>query len=65
MCPYCGRAKMLFETKEKAERFIEFNQHFFNSATYRPRRVYWCDGCGGWHVTHTNKLRKPRTDEEI
>ena len=64
MCPWCGRSKMLFETREKAERFIEYNARDYANPTFRPRRAYWCDGCGGWHITHTNKIMKPRGYEE-
>lgn len=63
MCPFCGRAKMLFETREKAERFIEWNENSFANPTYKPRRAYYCEGCGGWHITHTNKIQRPRSYE--
>ena len=50
-CPLCGRHKLVFETQEKAERFIEFNRDKFEEG-FAPIRAYFCRGCGGWHTTH-------------
>ena len=51
MCPDCGRAKMLFETEEKAQRFIEWNGRDmpFGGDRLRP---YYCPACCGWHISH-------------
>lgn len=65
MCPFAQREKMVFETKEEAVRFINWNANAFANPTYRPRRCYWCSGCGGWHITHTNKILKPRKPEDL
>lgn len=48
-CRECGRAKMLFESEKKAMNFIKFNSEEFDSKT--PNRAYYCEVCGGWHVT--------------
>ena len=56
-CAYAGRHKMLFETKEKAVRFIRLNASEFEDG-FRPNRTYWCGACGGWHVTHKPKIIK-------
>ena len=62
MCPDCGRSKMQFETKEKAERFIRFNgQDIVNDVS--KLRVYFCEGCNCFHISskkiwngHKNRL---------
>ena len=43
---------MLFPTKEKAERFMEYNSDEIDEETgRRPVRAYFCIACGGWHIT--------------
>lgn len=44
------RPKMVFETEQKALRFIKFNADDFGDM--KPVRAYFCKGCGGWHLTH-------------
>lgn len=48
-CYECKRAKMLFESEDKALRFIRFNADAFEEKC--PTRVYYCNACCGWHVT--------------
>ena len=51
-CNDSGKPKMLFKTKEKANRFIEFNSEEIESESgYSPIRSYFCVSCNGWHVT--------------
>ena len=51
-CRECGRSKLLFETEQKALRFIKFNADEIEAETGRkPERVYYCECCGGWHTT--------------
>ncbi len=45
------RQKMVFETEQKALRFIKFNAQKFDSGVV-PTRAYYCRGCGGYHLTH-------------
>lgn len=48
----CQHSKMLFETKEKADRFISFNRDEILMETSKaPVRSYYCRLCCGWHVT--------------
>ncbi|GAB4457699.1 MAG: hypothetical protein Fur0028_12130 [Bacteroidales bacterium] len=43
---------MLFETERKAYNFISFNQEEIEMETgVAPKRSYFCQFCGGWHVT--------------
>ena len=53
-CRDCNRPKILFETEKKAELFIKYNadeiaEH--NRKGKKPIRSYYCQLCGGWHVT--------------
>lgn len=57
-CPAADRSKMLFETERKAENFIRFNaEEIRDSKGYAPQRAYYCEACGGWHVTHHKSYR--------
>lgn len=51
-CLGCGRAKMLFKTQAKAERFLFFNGNEIPVPEGCRLRVYYCEACGGWHITH-------------
>ena len=52
-CAECGRRKILFESEDKANRYIEYNaKHIINKKGNQPTRAYYCESCGGWHVTH-------------
>lgn len=53
-CLMINRPKMLFETKEKADRFIEFNEADIKNGSkkkFKHLRSYYCESCGGWHIT--------------
>ena len=52
-CRDCGRTKMLFETEKKALLFMKFNnEEIAEESDFTPTRAYFCEACGGWHVTH-------------
>lgn len=54
-CPVIQRSKMLFDTKERAERFIKFNEPDLKengTVKIQKLRAYYCEVCGGWHITH-------------
>ena len=54
-CVACGRPKMLFETKSKADNFIKFNSsEMMEESGKAPIRSYYCEICGGYHVTSNN-----------
>lgn len=59
-CPECRRTKMLFETEEKAERFIKFNKDEMGDRC--PVRAYYCVACGGWHTTSMQDYKPSRMD---
>ena len=53
-CHDCNRPKILFETEKKAELFIKYNADEIgeqNRTGKKPVRAYYCQVCGGWHVT--------------
>lgn len=50
ICPDCGRAKILFKSKESAEKFIEYNGKDIDTGGY-PLRSYYCPACCGYHIT--------------
>lgn len=52
-CNECNRKKLLFETEGKARNFIKFNSDEIEHVNgFAPNRTYYCESCGGWHVTH-------------
>lgn len=56
-CPIIRRSKMLFESEEKANRFIQFNEEDIRktgSIKFKNLRAYYCIACGGWHITHVS-----------
>lgn len=57
-CPIAMRPKMVFETEEKAMRFIKMNRDQFTGTA--PVRAYFCQGCGGWHLTHRKRWEEIR-----
>lgn len=65
ICPECNRSKIIFESEAKAQRFIEFNKDAMKHGD--KLRVYYCEACGGWHVTHHrySTKYKNRTDKLI
>jgi hypothetical protein len=66
MCPDSGRVKMLFETKAKAQRFIDWNGHELPYGGDRLR-PYYCPACCGWHISHLEYRAdyEGRTDKTI
>ena len=51
-CVACRRRKKLFKSKEEADRFIAFNRdEILKGRRKAPVRSYYCEICGGWHVT--------------
>lgn len=51
-CSCCGKNKILFQDKSKADNFIKFNSESILAQNgYAPIRSYYCSLCGGWHVT--------------
>ena len=51
-CLDSQRTKMLFESKSKDLNFIKFNSdEIMHENGVAPKRVYFCNSCGGWHVT--------------
>ena len=68
-CVACMRSKMLFETQEKADRFIQYNKEDIEEENGKaPVRSYYCRLCGGWHVTSVpseSATRFEKRDERI
>lgn len=64
-CVACRRRKMLFESKEEADRFIAYNRdEMLKGRRKAPVRSYYCEICGGWHVTsNPSKEDAKRLDE--
>ena len=61
-CPECGRQKILFETEKKALNFIKFNSEEIEEESGRaPIRAYYCEFCGGWHVTSSPYYSESKT----
>lgn len=51
-CNNCRGIKMLFPTEKKADNFIRFNaDEMIKEIGKAPVRSYYCESCGGWHVT--------------
>lgn len=61
-CVLSQRPKMVFKTKEEADRFIKFNTTNPDEWDEKkvPVRSYYCVGCGGYHVTS----KKSKVHEE-
>lgn len=57
MCPECWREKMLFETQEKALNFIRFNGDDIDTKG-KKLRPYYCEACGGYHITSKTYSKK-------
>lgn len=54
-CVACGRPKMLFESEAEAQAFIRFNSgDILKVSRKAPVRSYYCQLCGGYHVTSNN-----------
>ena len=51
-CNDCGKSKMLFDSKEKADHFLQYNKDIIYEENGKsPVRSYFCKMCGGWHLT--------------
>lgn len=51
-CYGCRRRKMLFESQAKADNFLRYNsEEIFEENGKAPIRSYYCEICGGYHVT--------------
>lgn len=67
-CKDCGRIKMLFDSEKKADTFIKFNSNEIeNEMGYKPERCYFCEYCGGWHITSQKEYSniKSRTERML
>lgn len=55
----CGRKKMLFQSEEKALRFIRYNStNIYQQAKHTPVRAYYCSTCCGYHITSSKNWEK-------
>jgi hypothetical protein len=56
---------MLFDTKKKADNFIQFNKEgILEENGKAPVRSYYCELCGGYHVTSSrSKAKGEKMDE--
>jgi hypothetical protein len=58
----CRTGKQDYPTQAKAEQVLAtIRQNNLNSALsglHVPNRVYECEHCGGWHLTHRKQKRK-------
>lgn len=66
VCRACNRLKILFLTEDKALNFIRWNAEEIKKQTGRaPIRAYYCEKCGGWHVTSQPKKWFTKPDYSI
>lgn len=55
-CVGAGRSKLLFESEAKARTFMKFNsEKIADKNGHAPVRAYYCECCGGWHLTSTER----------
>lgn len=66
-CPACGRSKIVFSTKEEADRFISFNRvEILREHHKAPVRSYYCPMCCAFHVTSNPSLEAgEEMDEKV
>lgn len=65
-CPACRRQKMVFSTKEEADRFIVFNRKEILSENRKaPVRSYYCPMCCAYHVTSNPSLEAGSEMDEV
>ena len=58
--------KQLFDSQEKAIRFIEYNSTDILKASRKaPVRCYFCTTCGGWYITSNPRQLHMRSKSEI
>lgn len=54
---------MLFDTEEKAKNFIKFNGEELTDDASKLR-VYWCDACGGYHISSHEPKKVMMVEEQ-
>ena len=65
-CIVCKKAKLLFASEQKADNFIRFNaEEIAKENEKAPVRSYYCNACGGWHVTSSPKQRLIRKKKQV
>ena len=65
-CIGAYRAKMLFKEKHNADNFIRFNaEEIYEQTGKAPVRSYYCQFCGGWHVTSVISAEEGKKKDEI
>ncbi|MCD8208684.1 MAG: hypothetical protein LUD72_12155 [Bacteroidales bacterium] len=58
-CLQASKYKLLFDSKEKAIRYLRWNANAIKEENgYAPTRAYYCTYCAGWHVTSSRKFIK-------
>lgn len=51
-CLDCEDKKILFSSEAKANNFMKYNNPYMEEHTgKKPVRSYYCECCGGWHLT--------------
>lgn len=56
---------MLFETQEKADNFMRFNNSIMATKSKKtPKRSYYCSFCCGWHITSIDDNEFAKSKEE-
>lgn len=55
-CYKYGVSKVLFETREAAERYIEY-ENTLNHLPSGQLFAYYCEVCHGWHISSWNKYK--------
>ena len=66
-CLVINRPKMLFETEQKANRFIKFNEEAVRNEgkkDFKNLRAYYCISCGGWHITSLQLTKKQINEKD-
>lgn len=65
-CPGSGKHKIIFPSKEAADRFIYYNKDAIMDETgFAPIRSYYCESCGGWHVTSREKVHVDKEEQKL
>lgn len=57
VCPKYGRAKVLFKSRECAERYADVENSSTRAGNLRKLFAYHCDACCGWHISSLDKYR--------
>ena len=58
-CYGCGKTKILFESKSKADNFIRYNGEEIKEENGKaPVRSYYCELCCGFHITSNPSVRE-------